>query len=57
MQADIEAALPSGSAVAGLQGSPVVQQLRAYMEQVDTIKAEREVVETEIKSAKCDLCK
>jgi len=49
--------LPSASPVAALQGSPVVQELRQLMEQVETIKAERDVIENEIKEAKCDLCK
>ena len=34
-----------------------MKQLRKYMEEVETIKAEREVIESEIKDAKCDLGK
>ena len=46
-----------GSPVAALQWSPVVAELRKLMETVDTIKAERDVIEAEIKNAKCDMCK
>ena len=57
LQGEIETSLPSGSPVAALQGSPVVAELRKLMETVDTIKAERDVIEAEIKNAKCDMCK
>ena len=55
MQADIEKILPSGSALAGMQGSPVVARLRQLMEQVETIKAEREVIENQLKENRCDM--
>ena len=56
-QAEIEKALPSSSPVASLKGSPVVQELTKLVEEVETIKAEREVIEREIKEAKSDLSK
>ena len=56
-QQEIERFVPSGSPVAALQNSPVVVELKALMEQVETIKAERDVVENEIKTAKCDMSK
>ena len=57
LQAEIDGALPSSSPVASLRGSPVVQQLIKLLEDVDTIKAERNVIEQEIKEAKSDLGK
>ncbi|KAI0233522.1 Programmed cell death 6-interacting protein [Lamellibrachia satsuma] len=53
--AEIEKALPSSSPVASLKGSPVVQELTKLVEEVETIKAERDVIEKEIKEAKSDL--
>jgi len=53
--ADIEASLPSASPVAALQGLPVVQQLRGLMQTVETIKAERDVTESQLKEAPCDM--
>ena len=54
-QAAIEKALPSGSGSAALKDSPTVRELRQLMEQVETIKAERDVIENEIKEAKSDM--
>ena len=54
-QSEIEKSLPAGSPTAALQGSPVIGELKKLCEQVETIKAERDVIETEIKDAKCDL--
>ena len=55
LQSEIEKALPAGSPTAALQGSPVIAELKQLCEQVETIKAERDVIETEIKDAKCDM--
>ncbi|XP_078334645.1 programmed cell death 6-interacting protein-like isoform X3 [Crassostrea virginica] len=52
---DIEKALPSGGGAHASEGSGVVKKLRQLMEQVETIKAEREVVENEFKEAKFDM--
>ncbi|CAG5125760.1 unnamed protein product, partial [Candidula unifasciata] len=52
---ELEAALPAASAVASLQKSSVVVRLRELLEQVNTIKAEREVIEVEVKDAKFDM--
>ncbi len=56
LQNEIEKALPPASPTAALQGSPVVGELKQLCEQVETLKAERDVIETEIKDAKCDMC-
>ncbi|CAK8671406.1 unnamed protein product [Clavelina lepadiformis] len=48
-------AVPSASPVAALKDHEVVRELRQLCEQVETLKVEREVMETEIKTAQCDL--
>nr|XP_002123877.1 programmed cell death 6-interacting protein-like [Ciona intestinalis] len=48
-------AIPSSSPVAALKGHPVVQELKQLCEQVNTLKAEREVMETELRSASYDM--
>ena len=53
-QADIEKSLPSGSVTGALKDSPTVKELRQLMEQVETIKAERDVIENQIKEAQSD---
>ena len=57
LQADIEKELPAATPTAALQGSPIVAELKKLCEQVETIKAERDVIETEIKDTKCDMGK
>ncbi|BFZ06266.1 hypothetical protein BsWGS_09305 [Bradybaena similaris] len=52
---ELEAALPAATAAGSLQKSSVVARLRNLLEQVNTIKAEREVIESEIKDAKFDM--
>lgn len=52
---EIEKALPSGGGAHASESSGVVQKLRKLMEDVETIKAEREVVENEFKEAKFDM--
>ncbi|XP_011665500.1 programmed cell death 6-interacting protein isoform X2 [Strongylocentrotus purpuratus] len=54
-QVEIAASLPSASGASALQGSPVVQELRQLMKDVDEIKTVREVLENEIKSATVDI--
>lgn len=54
---EIAASLPSASGASALQGSPVVQELRQLMRDVDEIKTVREVLENEIKSATVDISK
>lgn len=51
---ELQAACPSGGGCSSAN-SPSVQELRRLMESVDTIKAEREVIESELKSATVDL--
>lgn len=48
----LSTAIPSGSAV---QESRAVQNLRNLMEEVETLKAERDVIESEIKSTSFDM--
>ncbi|GAB1608342.1 programmed cell death 6-interacting protein-like isoform X6 [Argonauta hians] len=52
---DIRSSLPSANPTAALQDSGAVQDLRKLMEEVETIKAEREVIEREIKDATFDI--
>nr|CCF17539.1 ALG-2 interacting protein X/1 [Paracentrotus lividus] len=54
-EAEIAASLPSASGASALQGSPVVQELRQLMKDVEEIKTVREVLENEIKSATVDM--
>ena len=54
-QADLERALPSSGPVAGGKSSPAVQELRKLMDQVEAIKNEREVIESELKEANFDM--
>ncbi|KAK0059367.1 programmed cell death 6-interacting protein [Biomphalaria pfeifferi] len=54
-KAELETALPAASAAGSLQNSAVVKKLRDLIEQVNTIKAERDVIEVEVKDAKCDM--
>lgn len=54
-QGEIEKALPSGGGAHASESSGVVQKLRKLMEEVETIKAEREVIENEFKEAKFDM--
>ncbi|KAK2582526.1 hypothetical protein KPH14_004820 [Odynerus spinipes] len=51
-ESQLVTAVPSGSAV---QESSVVLQLRKLMEDVETLKAERDVIESELKSATIDM--
>uniref|UniRef100_H2YHW8 BRO1 domain-containing protein n=1 Tax=Ciona savignyi TaxID=51511 RepID=H2YHW8_CIOSA len=48
-------AVPSSSPLAALKGHPVVQELKQLCEQVGTIKAEREVMETELRTTTYDM--
>ncbi|BFZ22519.1 hypothetical protein BsWGS_25558 [Bradybaena similaris] len=54
-KSELENALPAASAVASLQSSSVVKTLRELLEKVNTIKAERDVIEAELKDAKFDM--
>ncbi|XP_063423145.1 programmed cell death 6-interacting protein-like isoform X1 [Mytilus trossulus] len=53
--AEIEKGIPSAGSYGGLQNNSAVQQLKKMMEEVATIKAEREVIETEIKDVTFDM--
>ncbi|CAH1241324.1 PDCD6IP [Branchiostoma lanceolatum] len=52
---DLTGMIPSSSPAAALQNSKCVTDLRQLMEEVETIKAERDVIESEIKEAKTDI--
>ena len=51
---DMESALPSGGSSSTV-GLPIAQKLREQLEDVETIKAERAVIESEIKGTKPDM--
>lgn len=51
--AELESGIPSGNPTAS--NSPCVQRLRQLMEEVETIKAEREAIESELKSSTVDM--
>ncbi|XP_011303254.1 programmed cell death 6-interacting protein [Fopius arisanus] len=51
-ESQLSSAVPSGSA---LQDSNAVSQLQKLMEEVETLKAERDVIESELKSATADM--
>ncbi|XP_076672846.1 programmed cell death 6-interacting protein-like protein AliX [Andrena cerasifolii] len=51
-ESDLINAVPTGSAV---QESNTVTQLRKFMEDVETLKAERDAIESELKSANTDM--
>jgi len=55
LKTDIERTLPSGNALVQLQTSPVVMTLRQLMDEVREIKEERDVIEGQLKEAKCDM--
>lgn len=53
----MEKGLPSAGSSGSLSNNSAVQQLKKMMEEVETIKAEREVIENQIKEATFDMCK
>ncbi|CAH0558884.1 unnamed protein product [Brassicogethes aeneus] len=52
---EIEAALPHSGSTGNVENSSAVVTLRQLMEEVETIKAERDVIESELKSAATDM--
>lgn len=50
---EIQSAIPAGGD--NVRNSPAVQRLRQLMEAVETMKAERDVIESELKSATVDM--
>ena len=57
-QAELAKALPSaGASSSSAAGSPAVKELRKLLEQVDTIKAERDALEQDLKVSQDDLGK
>lgn len=55
-QAELTAAIPKvGVASSSAASSPAVQELRKLMEQVDTIKAERDTMEQDLKVQQDDM--
>lgn len=55
IQAEMENAVPKSGSDGPVETTAAVQQLRSLMEDVATIKAEREVIESELKSATLDM--
>ena len=51
---NLESAIPSGGS-SNTSGLPIAQKLREQLEDVETIKAERAVIESEIKGTKPDM--
>ena len=56
-QAELQAALPAASESSALKNNPAVAELKKYMSEVEAIKNEREVIESELNNAKCDMGK
>ena len=54
LQHEIEKSLPSGGS-SGQSANPVIQELKKMMEEVEGIKAEREVIESELKESNFDM--
>ena len=55
-QAELTAAIPKvGASSSSSASSPAVQELRKLMEQVDTIKAERDAMEQDLKEQQDDM--
>ncbi|XKL66493.1 hypothetical protein PGB90_009913 [Kerria lacca] len=52
---EIEKALPSGSSSGGAENTSAVVNLKRLMEEVETIKAERDTIESELKSVTVDM--
>lgn len=56
LQAQLAAAIPKvGASSSSSASSPAVQELRKLMEQVDTIKAERDAIEQDLKVQQDDM--
>ena len=56
LQGELTAAIPKvGAASSSSASSPAVQELRKLMEQVDTIKAERDAMEQDLKVQQDDM--
>ena len=56
-QHEIEKALPSAGNSGSVSGNPIVNDLKKMMEEVEALKAEREVIENELKESKFDMGK
>lgn len=52
-QSELQGVIPTGSG--SVENSPAVAHLRSLMDAVETIKAERDVIESELKSATVDM--
>ncbi|KAK7601370.1 hypothetical protein V9T40_008811 [Parthenolecanium corni] len=51
----IEKALPSGSSCGNMQNTSAISNLKRLLEEVETIKAERDAIESELKSVTVDM--
>jgi len=54
-QTDIERSLPVGAPSADLEWSPVVSTLRQLVDEAQSIKDERDTLESQLKEVKCDM--
>ncbi|KAG1648906.1 Programmed cell death 6-interacting protein [Nymphon striatum] len=52
---NLKSLIPASNPTANLSNNPKAQKLKSLMEQVESIKAERDVIESEIKSATTDM--
>ena len=51
----LAAAVPSGSISAVLSGNPIVRELTTLCEQAETMKAERDVIESELRNGQSNM--
>ena len=54
-KAELAGALPSASGSSSLSSSPEVKTLRKLLDDIDTLKAEREAIESEFKNSSDDM--
>ena len=53
--AELTAAVPSGAISTVLADNPVIQELKQLCEQAETLKAERDVIESELRNSNASL--
>ena len=52
---ELALAIPSGSISSVLSGNPVIEELKGLCEQAETIKAERDVIESELRNSETNM--
>ena len=52
---ELAAVVPSGSISSVLSGNPVIEELKNLCEQAETLKAERDVIEAELRSSNSNM--